>query len=390
MTTQVLVIGGGYAGVIAADRLMSSADIEVTVINPRPQFVERIRLHQRVADSHTAVLDFSQVLNARVRLVVGVADRIDASARTVLLDDGRTLPYDYLVYAVGSHSARPAVPGASEHAYSLSGLEDADRLRAALQQAATDAPIMVVGSGPTGIEVTAELAEAGRHVTLVCGAQLGPYLHENGRRRVRSALTALGVTIVEGAPVTAVAPDHVSLDDGRHLPSRVTIWTAGFQASGLARRSGLTTDTHGRLLTDETLTSVDDDRIVAAGDAADPSGLPLRMSCQAAIPLGSQAAATILSRIGGEPPKPIDSGFVGQCLSLGRSTGLFQFARTDDVAVPIAVGGRTGGLIKEAVCRSVTAALLQEAKRPGSFRWLPTPTRRRRALAARADERQPA
>ena len=79
----------------------------------------------------------------------------------------------------------------------------------------------------------------------------------------------------------------------------MTIWTAGFGVPDLAASSGLSTDGAGRLLTDETLTSVDDPRIVAAGDAAAPSDLPLRMSCQAAIPLGAQAANTVLSRIAG-------------------------------------------------------------------------------------------
>jgi NADH dehydrogenase len=111
------------------------------------------------------------------------------------------------------------------------------------------------------------------------------------------------------------------LDDGRELPSAVTIWTAGFSAPELAAGSGLRTDALGRLLTDETLTSIDDPRIVAAGDAAAPSGEPLRMSCQAAIPLGAQAANTVLSRIACTEPAVISMAFVGQCISLGRNGG---------------------------------------------------------------------
>ena len=133
-------------------------------------------------------------------------------------------------------------------------------------------------------------------------------------------LAELGVTVLEGpgATVTAVTRDAVRLGDGRELPSTVTIWTAGFGVPDLAARSGLSTDAVGRLLTDETLTSVDDVRIVAAGDSAAPSDLPFRMSCQAASPLGAHAADTVLSRIAGEQPAPIAMGFVGQCISLGR------------------------------------------------------------------------
>ena len=107
--------------------------------------------------------------------------------------------------------------------------------------------------------------------------------------------------MLETAVVAEVRPDAVVLADGAVLPSAVTIWTAGFGVPDLAARSGLHTDPLGRLLTDETLTSVDDDRIVAA-DAAAPSGQPLRMSCQAAEPLGAQAANTVLSRIAGTEP----------------------------------------------------------------------------------------
>ena len=99
------------------------------------------------------------------------------------------------------------------------------------------------------------------------------------------------------------------LADGRELPSAVTIWTAGFGVPDLASPQRPEPPTRiGRLLTDETLTSVDDPYIVAAGDASAPSDLPLRMSCQAAIPLGAQAANTVLSRIAGTEPEAAEPG----------------------------------------------------------------------------------
>ena len=107
---------------------------------------------------------------------------------------------------------------------------------------------------------------------------------------------------------------------GAVLPSAATVWTAGFGVPDLAARSGLRTDALGRLLTDETLTSVDDERIVAAGDAAAPSGQPLRMSCQAAVPLGAQAANTVLSRIAGAPPARAEPGVRGAVHQPGPRT----------------------------------------------------------------------
>ncbi|MHA5050767.1 NAD(P)/FAD-dependent oxidoreductase [Streptomyces sp. SD15] len=367
--TDVVVIGGGYAGVMAANRLTQRDDVTVTLINPRPSFVERIRLHQLVGGSHDAVVDYRKVLTEGVRLVVDTVTRIDTSERSVRLATGGTVGYDYLIYAVGSGSADPRVPGAAEFAYPIAGLEEAERLRPVVDAAPASAAVTVVGAGPTGIETAAELAEEGRTVTLVCGEVLGPYLHPRGRRSVAKRLARLGVTVLEGpdTKVTAVARDAVRLSDGRELPSQVTIWTAGFGVPDLAARSGLSTDALGRLLTDETLTSVDDVRIVAAGDSAAPSDLPLRMSCQAAMPLGARAADTVLSRIAGEQPSPLNQVFAGQCISLGRRAGIFQFAHRYDVALWLHIDGRPGARLKEFVCRSIVKHLADEAHKPGSY-----------------------
>ena len=369
---RVVVIGGGYAGVIAANHLRLRPDVEITLVNPRPDFVERIRLHQLVTGSDDGVVDYAEILGPGIELLVDAATRIDTETRQVELFSGPPVPYDYLIYAVGSGSARPAVPGADEFAYPIADLEEAQRLTAALADLHYGAPVCVVGAGPTGIETAAELAEQGRTVTLVCGAVLGPYLSTPGRRSVAKRLRKLGVEIVDGpqAVVTAVTADAVTLGDGRRLASMVTIWTAGFGVPDLAARSGLRTDAMGRLLTDETLTSVDSDRIVAAGDAAAPSGQPLRMSCQAAIPLGAQAANTVLARLAGDQPAAISQAFTGQCISLGRGGATIQIARTNDVPLPLYVGGRAAATIKEAVCKGTISFLRREARKPGSYFWI--------------------
>ncbi len=173
------------------------------------------------------------------------------------------------------------------------------------------------------------------------------------------------------------------LDDGAVLPSALTIWTAGFGVPELAARSGLRTDALGRLLTDETLTCVDDPRIVAAGDAAAPSGQPLRMSCQAAIPLGAQAANTVLSRIAGTPAAAVNQAFTGQCISLGRKYATVQLARPDDTPLNLFIGGRVAASIKEAICKGTVWGIRKEAAKPGWYRWLKGGKRAQR-LAAEA------
>ncbi|WP_443065506.1 NAD(P)/FAD-dependent oxidoreductase [Streptomyces sp. NBC_00536] len=383
---------------MAANRLTQRADVTVTLVNPRPDFVHRIRLHQLVAGSDPAVVAYRDVLAEGVRLVVDTVTRIDADDRSLALASGGTLDYDHLIYAVGSGSADPSVPGAAEFSYPIATLEDAQRLRPALD--AVDATpqaaaVTVVGAGPTGIETAAELAEQGRAVTLVCGRVLGPYLHAHGRRSVAARLARLGVTVLDGpgTKVTAVTRDAVRLADGRELPSALTIWTVGFGVPDLAVRSGLSTDALGRLLTDETLTSVDDARIVAAGDSAAPSGLPLRMSCQSAMPMGARAADTVLSRLAGEQPETLNQNFAAQCISLGRDGGIFQFANRQDVAVWFNINGRLGAKLKETVCKVVVKHLADEAGKPGGYglhRGSGGAARQQQLLQAKQAERTPA
>jgi NADH dehydrogenase len=386
--TDVVVIGGGYAGVLAANRLTQRDDVTVTLINPRSTFVERIRLHQHVGGSYDAVVDYREVLGDSIRLVVDTAIRIDAAARSVALATGGAVGYDYLIYAVGSVSDGSRVPGAAEFAYPIATLEAAERLQSVLDVAPETAALTIVGAGPQGIETAAELAELGRTVTLVCGGVLGPYLHPRGRRSVAGRLAKLGVTVLEGpdTKVTAVTRDTVQLGDGRELPSAVTIWTAGFGVPDLAARGGLSTDALGRLLTDETLTSVDDVRIVAAGDSAAPSGLPFRMSCQAAVQLGPQAADTVLSRIAGEQPAPVNVGFFGQCISLGRRAGIFQVAHSNDAAIRLYLAGRQGAKLKEYICKLTVKQLAKEARKPGSrYQWVKDDKRQQQVQAKRGE-----
>ncbi|WP_040795549.1 NAD(P)/FAD-dependent oxidoreductase [Nocardia higoensis] len=384
---DVVVIGGGYAGVMAANRLTRRADVRVTLVNPRPVFVNRIRLHQLIAGSDEAVVDYRDVLSERVRLLVDTVDRIDVAGRTVATAQGPDLGYDYLIYAVGSGGAAPAVPGAARFAYQVGTLEEARRLRPVLDGAPPSAPVTVVGGGSTGIEVAAELAEQGRAVTLVCGDVLHGYLHPRVRRSIARRLTRLGVTLLDGPDATAVEVTRggVRLSGGHTLRSAVTIWTAGFATPDLAARSGLSTDALSRLLTDETLTSIDDDRIVAAGDCASPSGAPLRMSCQSARPLGAHAADTVLARIAGERPRDINVGFFGQCIGLGRRAAMVQLATKDDTVTRFGLGGRVAAMIKENACRGVIEELAAEAREPGAFSWIFRDSKRGRTVRAADD-----
>ncbi len=204
-----------------------------------------------------------------------------------------------------------------------------------------------------------------------CAAvSIGPVLIEKVRRATYERLSNLHVEVRENARVVRVGPDELTLADGSVLPSAVTVWTAGFGVPELARASGFSTDTLGRILTDETLTSIDDDRVIAAGDCAAPSDDPVRMACQSALPMGLTAADTVLSRIAGEEPATLDFGFNGIGISLGRRSGVVQFHERDDTPRDRAFAGRIALSVKDLGLKAAMAGLRVEALRPGTVALL--------------------
>jgi len=381
-TTTIAVIGAGYAGIVAANRVQASLTdgerrrVRVVMVNPRGDFVDRVRLHEVAAGSRaTAAVALQDMLHSRVDVVVGTVTRIDADARGLEIDTAhgaQTLAYDTLVYAVGSTAALGA-PGVGEHAHLLGDVDGAATARAAIEAGSARQRIVVVGGGATGVEAAAEFAE--RHgeasVTLVSrGAVMGG-LADGTRASIARSLAKLGVRVIEGAAVTRVLADAVELADGTTLASDVTVWTASFAVPALARTSGLPVDEIGRLLVDEQLRSVAYPEIVGAGDAVRPPasvGAHLRMGCAIAMPIGAHAADNVLAALRGRPLAPLDVGFAAQCISLGRRAGVIQLLTRADEPRAVRITGRLGALVKEWVCTVLaTGGPRRERTRPGSL-----------------------
>ncbi|MGU3292134.1 NAD(P)/FAD-dependent oxidoreductase [Williamsia sp. M5A3_1d] len=374
---HVIVIGAGYAGCMAANRLQATGAAQVTLIDPHPHFVERIRLHQLAAGTGSATLDFATLLHPEIARTQAAVTRIDPRGRGVLLDDERSLHYDALIYAVGSGAGKSSVPGVEEFAHRVGDVDQARRLATRLAGSPDDATIVVVGGGLTGVEVAAEMGQTRPRgsVAVVAGGGLVPTAGTTGARSVARRLRRLGVEIVDGVTVSEVAESKVTLADGRTLTADITIWTTGFGVPALARDCGLATDDSGRLRVDDRLRSVSDPRIVGAGDAVVVDGVNLRMSCQAALPLGAQAADTVTALLADTPTRRVDQGFAAQCIGLGRDAGTVVLTDRSDRPRPVHVGGRAGGIVKEQVCRMTVRWISTEGRKGGSYSWPRGPRR---------------
>lgn len=355
MTTRIVVLGAGYSGQPAARLLARAKDVTVTLVNERDRFVERVRLHQLAAGQKLREQPLTELMKGTgVRVVVDRVAAIDADSRTVVLAGGDTLPYDTLVYALGSRMGGGTVPGVAEHANTVATQEDAVRLRARI---AGGGVVTVVGAGLTGIEAATELAEQypALKVRLVTDGAVGETLSQKGRRHLARTFDRLGIEVREHAPVAEVRADGVVLADGEHVGSDVVVWTVGFTVPRLATDAGFAVDEHGRLLVDDSGRSTSHPDVYGVGDAAAmrmPGGQELRMACATAMPGAQQAARAILARRDARPVKPFRFRYVNQCISLGRRDGLIQFVNRHDEPVERVLTGRLAALYKETVVRT--------------------------------------
>ncbi|MHA4947361.1 NAD(P)/FAD-dependent oxidoreductase [Micromonospora sp. SD19] len=205
-----------------------------------------------------------------------------------------------------------AVPGVEEHAYTLDSPSGATTLADRLTRLGTGR-VVVVGSGLTGVEAAAEIAERhpGLGVTLAGRQDPGASMSPKVRAYLRAALTRLGVQVVTGTAVSRVRPDGVELAGAEALAADVVLWTGGTRVAPLAAAAGLTVDDRGRVVTDPTLRSVSHPEVYAVGDAAavrQGYGV-LHGTCQSGMPTGVHAAVSIARTLRGRQPRPSSGAF---------------------------------------------------------------------------------
>jgi NADH:ubiquinone reductase (H+-translocating) len=357
---HVLVIGGGFGG-LAAARALDRPDLRVTVVDRSNHHLFQPLLYQ-VATAALAAPDVSAPIrkllwrqrNATV-LMAGV-QRIEVEKKRVLLD-GRYIDYDYLVLATGMTHAYFGNDKWAAHAPGLKTIGEALDVRRRILRAFEAAELetsaearrawttfVVVGGGPTGVELAGALAEiAGRtlardfrhfdpRTTRVILVEAGPRIlapfPESLSRKAQEQLEALGIEVRTGTRVTDLGPDFVEIG-GEYITTRTVLWAAGVRASPLTTHLGVPLDNAGRIWVEEDLSVPDRPEIFIVGDliAKTQDGRPLPGVAQLAIQSGRHVAKNIRLSLHGRPRLPFYYVDKGSMATIGRNKAVAQMGR---------------------------------------------------------------
>ncbi len=342
---DILIIGGGFAGVWAAasaTRLNQQNDsqLSIALVCPGEELVIRPRLYE--AHPETLAVPLARILDPiGVEKVDGNVSAIDQQNRTVTLAEasGRTtqITYRKLVLATGSQIRRPSFPGAG-HLHDVDTMEGAVALDRHLQERALGTgrfTAVVVGAGFTGIEIATELTDRLGAVADQFGARsevriilvdlawvVGPELGAGPRPEILSALDYLGVEFRPNTRVRSVSSDQVEFDDGTTLPAQTVVWTAGVFASPLTACIAAERDKLGRIFVDGFLRVPSDSSVYVAGDTAAAhveEGHYVMPSCQHAIPMGKYAGHNAAADLLELDPLAFKTSPYATCLDLGSA-----------------------------------------------------------------------
>jgi NADH dehydrogenase FAD-containing subunit len=359
---RVVIIGAGFGGLAAATALKNAA-VQVTVIDRRNYHLFQPLLYQ-VATAALSPADIAQPIRSILRrqrnatVLLGRVTGIDTAARQVLIGE-RRVAYDHLIVATGARHAyfghddwEPFAPG-------LKKIEDATDVRRCILLAFEQAEIaedlneraalltfVVIGGGPTGIELAGAIAELARQalaadfrkidprdarvILIEAGPRVLPTFPEKLSNIARRALERLGVEIRLGAPVTECDADGVGVR-GERIAARTILWAAGVAASPAARWLGAEEDRAGRVKVQADLSLPGHPEVFVIGDTAlaiDAAGNPLPGIAPAAKQAGGYVAQVIRARIAGrKTPRPFRYRHLGNLATIGRKAAVADFGR---------------------------------------------------------------
>ena len=395
MSARVVILGGGFAGVGAAQKL-KDADAEVLLVDRHDYHTFQPLLYQLA----TGLLETTAVGHSLRDLLVQENTRveqatvagIDLDASQVRFDDLPSVTYDYLVLALGAQVQFFGTEGAAEHAFPMYTLPHAVRLKEHLLErwGAADRDrslvedgalnVVVVGGGPTGVETAGAIAELYRSAfahdypdlpqdeARVILVEAGPELFGMFKPRLRSyaakALADRTVEVRTGTKVESVAPTRVRLGPGDEVKTHTLVWGAGLQGNPLVQDLGVELARGNRIAVAADLTLPGHPEVFVLGDVAAitdaKTGLVLPQLGSVALQSGEHAGESIARRLAGKEAKPFRYHDKGTMATIGRGAAVVQM-----------LGGRT-----------VTGAKAQVAWGAVHLALLPTNDDRARAIVA--------
>lgn len=356
MKQRILIIGAGFGGLSVAKSL-GQADAELVVVDRTNHHLFQPLLYQ-VATAALSPGDIAVPIRgilskqANVTVVMGEVVGIDRERKAVALDDGRTFTYDDLVIATGSRHHYFGQDAWEAHSTGLKTLADALSIREQLlrsfekaeslppEEAISYLNFVVVGGGPTGVELAGAISEISRktmlgdfkhikpgmvHVYLIeaMPAVLGAYSSKLSES-ARAALEQIGVKVLTNTRVRQIDATGVSTING-FIPSHTIIWAAGNQASPVVRMLGVETDRMGRAMVGPNLHLPDDRHVFVIGDAAHvPFGTTTVPGvAQGAMQMGRHVAKVLTARLKGRPdPMPFQYRDLGNMATIGRAKAI--------------------------------------------------------------------
>jgi NADH dehydrogenase len=358
---HVVVVGAGFGGLNAV-RALEGVPVRVTVVDRSNHHLFQPLLYQ-VATAALSPADIASPIRAILRgqrnatVLLAQASSVDRVARDLVLSDGR-LAFDYLVLATGARHAYFGHADWEASAPGLKTLEDALEIRRRILLAFERAErepdgdrrralmrFLIVGGGPTGVELAGAIAEISRHVlrrdfsaidpreanvqVLEAGPRILPSFPPALAQRAARALRRLGVEVRTGCPVTAVEPGFLEAG-GDRIAAATILWAAGVRASPLAASLGVGLDSVGRLLVEPDLSIPGEPRIFAIGDVAaflHQSGKPLPGVAPVAIQQGRHVAQNVARDLAGRPRRPFRYRDKGSLAVIGRAQAIASFGR---------------------------------------------------------------
>jgi len=373
MRQKVVIIGGGFGGLYAAQSLRN-ADADVTLIDRRNFHLFQPLLYQVATGALSPgeiAAPLRNILNKQknTRVLLGDVVDIDVTGHETILKDGTRVPYDTLIVATGSTHAYFGHPEWAKLAPGLKTIEDATEIRGrvllAFERAEKEQDpaerranltFLVVGGGPTGVELAGALGEISRdtlkkdfrsinpadaNIFLIEGADrvLPPYPPKLSKAAEKS-LIGLGVQVRVGAMVTEVDESGVTVKIGgaeKRIATRTVLWAAGVRASSLGKlladRTGAALDRAGRLMVEPDLSIAGHPEILIVGDLAhfEQDGKMVPGVAPTAIQEGEYAAHLIARRLRNEKAEPFHYWDKGSLATIGRNSavaqiGPFQFS----------------------------------------------------------------